>query len=138
MNQKLFQKLEREIISSLPEFSVDFLPPSIRTENGLCTLNYALENIHFPSSEESLEKAIKRLTFNELYLFALTLSKIKVMQKSKLAPFAVFQAKKESRSLDLLSFLLVETVGIRTVPRAARGTSCSPLPLVATEEKPFA
>ena len=86
MNQKLFHKLEREIISSLPEFLVDFLPNDVRTENGLCTLAYALENIHFPESEEALNRAIKRLTFNELYLFALTLSKIKVSQKSRLAP----------------------------------------------------
>lgn len=86
MNQKLFHKLEREIISSLPEFLVDFLPSNVRTENGLCTLAYALENIHFPESEEALNRAIRRLTFNELYLFALTLSKIKVSQKSRLAP----------------------------------------------------
>ena len=86
MNQKLFHKLEREIISSLPEFLVDFLPNEVRVENGLCTLAYALENIHFPASEASLNRAIKRLTFNELYLLALSLSKIKTSQKIKLAP----------------------------------------------------
>ena len=102
MNQKLFHKLEREIISSLPEFLTDFLPTSVRTENELCTLAYALENIHFPKSEDALNRAIRRLTFNELYLFALTLSKIKVSQKSKLAP--VFKSADISELLALLPY----------------------------------
>ena len=100
MNQKLFHKLEREIISSLPEFLVDFLPSDVRAENDLSTLAYALENIHFPESEEALNRAIKRLTFNELYLFALTLSKIKTSQNSKLAP-----ALNDSDFSELLSLL---------------------------------
>lgn len=102
MNQKLFQKLEREIISSLPEFLTDFLPTKVREENSLCTLAYAFENIHFPKSEEALNRAIKRLTFNELYLFALALSKIKISQKSKLAP--AFKSSDFSELLSLLPY----------------------------------
>ncbi len=102
MNQKLFAKLEREIISSLPEFLTDFLPSEVRAENGLCTLAYALENIHFPISEEALNRAIRRLTFNELYLFALTLSKIKASQIKKLAP--VFESSDISELLALLPY----------------------------------
>lgn len=86
MNQKLFAKLQKEIISSLPEFLVDYLPDKVREENKLCTLTYAYENIHFPKSEEALDRAIKRLTFDELYLFALSLSKIKKVQRERLAP----------------------------------------------------
>ncbi len=86
MNQKLFSKLQREIVSSLPEFLVDFLPSKIREENSLATLTYAFENIHFPKSEDALNRAIKRLTFDELYLFALSLSKIKATKKEALAP----------------------------------------------------
>ena len=86
LNQKFISKLEREIVSSLGEFVVDYLPNEIRDENELCTLTYALENIHFPKTELSLERAIKRLTFDELYLFALSLSKLKSVQKTKKAP----------------------------------------------------
>lgn len=86
LNQKLFAKLEGEIISSLPEFLNDYLPSYVRTENKLCTLSYAFENIHFPRSESSLAQAIRRLTFDELYLFALALSKIKNVQSDRLAP----------------------------------------------------
>ena len=86
INQKFLAKLMREIISSLPEFVNDFLPSDIRKKHNLPTLAYALENIHFPSTEEALEKAIKRLTFDELYIFALALSKIKTVQNTQKAP----------------------------------------------------
>ena len=86
INQKFLAKLMREIISSLPSFVNDFLPSSIREKNNLPTLTFALENIHFPRTEEALEKAIKRLTFDELYIFALALSKIKTVQNTQKAP----------------------------------------------------
>ena len=86
LNQKFLIKLQREVVSNLGEFVTDYLSNDIRDKNGLCTLTYALENIHFPKTEESLERAIKRLTFDELYLFALSLSRIKTVQKSKQAP----------------------------------------------------
>lgn len=86
LNQKFISKLQREISSSLSEFVIDYLPSDIREKNSLCTLTYALENIHFPKTEEALERAIKRLTFDELYLFALSLSRLKTVQKTKLAP----------------------------------------------------
>ena len=86
LNQKFLSKLIREIVSEIPSFVVDFLPKEVREKNNLPTLAYALENIHFPKSEESLEKAIRRLTFDELYLFALVLSSIKTVQQERQAP----------------------------------------------------
>lgn len=44
----------------------EFLPESIRKENGLCTLSYALRNIHFPENREAMLAARKRLAFDEL------------------------------------------------------------------------
>ncbi len=102
LNQKFLGKLQREIISSLGEFVVDYLPSDIREKNSLCTLTYALENIHFPKTEEALERAIKRLTFDELYLFALSLSKIKAVQKTKKAP--AFADTDISKLLSKLSY----------------------------------
>ena len=86
LNQKLIAKLEKEIISSLAEFLNDYLPSYVREENKLPTLSYAFQNIHFPKSEASLVQAIKRLTFDELYLFAIALSKMKNVQVEKQAP----------------------------------------------------
>ncbi|MBQ8546081.1 MAG: ATP-dependent DNA helicase RecG [Clostridia bacterium] len=102
INQKLLSKLQREIVSSLPTFVVDYLPQDIREKNGLSTLTYALENIHFPKSEDSLERAIKRLTFDELFLFALAISEIKAVQETQKAPR--FDDTDISELLSLLSY----------------------------------
>ena len=86
MNQKLLARLIGDAISCLPSFLVDYLPNEVRMKNQLCTLGFALKNIHQPSSEEALNAAIKRLTFDELFIFALSLSKIKSTQSTKRAP----------------------------------------------------
>lgn len=52
----------------------DILPETLRRENGLCTLSFALRNIHFPTDYVSLAKAKKRLIYDEFLTFALRLS----------------------------------------------------------------
>lgn len=86
VNQKYLSKLLREIIANIPLMLKDYLPESIREKMGLCTLPYALRNIHFPESEESLERAIKRLTFDELFTFAIAISSMKNALVKKNAP----------------------------------------------------
>lgn len=46
----------------------DPIPEYIRNELGLCDITYAINNIHRPKSKEALERAKKRLIFEELYL----------------------------------------------------------------------
>ncbi|MBP3495603.1 MAG: ATP-dependent DNA helicase RecG [Clostridia bacterium] len=102
LNQKFISKLQGEIVSNLSSFIVDYLPSEIRDENSLCTLSYALKNIHLPLSEEALNSAIRRLTFDELYLFALSLSKIKSVQETRQAP--AFADSSISELLELLPY----------------------------------
>ena len=102
LNQKFLAKLIGEAVGCLPSFLVDYLPNEIRLENGLCTLGYALKNIHMPESEAALDAAIKRLTFDELFIFALSLSKMKTVQKTKTAP--VIKDTDVSPLLSLLSY----------------------------------
>ena len=86
VNQKLISKLVREAIAGIPFMIKDYLPEGIRNENGLCTLQYALRNVHFPDSEDALDRAIKRLTFDELFTFAIAAAKLKSFSKNQLAP----------------------------------------------------
>ena len=62
----------------------DPLPEEIRERNGLCTIYYALRQIHFPESYASLATAKKRLIFDEFFLFAtgLALSGSKVVKNT--------------------------------------------------------
>ncbi len=49
----------------------DYLPVTIQKQEKLLSLNDALSGIHFPSDHESLQRAIERLSFDELFLMQL-------------------------------------------------------------------
>ena len=53
-----------------PEMS-DYLPEDIRKRYKLCTLPFAIRNIHDPADYESVARAKKRLVFDEFFTFAL-------------------------------------------------------------------
>lgn len=55
----------------------DFLPDRIIKENGLCSLSYALNSVHFPSDTESMKKARHRLAFDELLCLQLGIRMIR-------------------------------------------------------------
>ncbi len=67
----------REALKLLPETVNDPLPLSLREEYGLCHLGFALENVHFPRSQEELEIARRRLIFEEFLVLQLGLMRIK-------------------------------------------------------------
>ena len=65
------------------------LPKEILRKHNLCTLKFALENIHFPENRESLNLAKKRLIFEEIlalqfYLQSTKKEKIKVFNFKKI------------------------------------------------------
>ncbi len=60
----------------------DPLPAELRLRHGLCTRRFALENIHFPTSGETLAVARKRLVFEELLILQLGLLRLKGRARS--------------------------------------------------------
>ncbi len=73
----------REALKLLPETVNDPLPPALREEYKLCHLGYALEQIHFPASEQDLETAKFRLIFEEFLVLQLGLMGIKSGRRSE-------------------------------------------------------
>ncbi len=67
----------KQALELLPQTMVDPLPYDILKKYDLCTLRYALENIHFPKDEKSVEKARKRLVFEEFLVLNLGLRLLK-------------------------------------------------------------
>jgi len=51
------------------ELLQDYIPVEIRKRYGLCEYNYALKQIHFPDTMDSLIDARRCLVFHEFYLF---------------------------------------------------------------------
>ncbi len=59
------------------------LPQIILERNNLCSLKFAIENIHFPMSPQAFEKAKQRLVFEELFVLQVALSIIKLKSHQK-------------------------------------------------------
>lgn len=86
INQKFIGKLISEILSDINGLTEEYLPDSVLDRVNLCSLPFALKNIHIPYDENALNASIRRLSFDELFLFAMAVSRIKSSQKSVLAP----------------------------------------------------
>ncbi len=87
LSQKQVTKDVNTVFSSANVNTIqDPLPEDIRTSNSLCTLPYALKNIHRPESYVALAAAKKRLIFDEFFTFALGLSLTKVKREQATAP----------------------------------------------------
>ena len=63
----------------LPDIQ-ETLPDYILKENALAPLKYALRNIHFPADQYALQKAARRLKFEELFYLQLSLLKQKYIR----------------------------------------------------------
>ncbi len=68
----MLQALER-----MPEKTNDPIPSDILEEYGLCSLDDAIQNIHFPKNNEMLAQAKKRLAFEELLVLQLGMARLK-------------------------------------------------------------
>lgn len=66
------------VADSLRNFEAEeTLPEYIRQKYNLCSLPYALRNIHFPKDSEALSIAKRRLAFEELFFFQTALRYLK-------------------------------------------------------------
>lgn len=64
----------------------DYLPTDVREKYELAEYNYALEQIHFPDSMETLIVARKRLVFDEFFLFLMTMELQKNGEEKQINP----------------------------------------------------
>ena len=71
LNNRMVIKAVRQAMLMLPEVMNDPIPYEILRRFDLCTLSYALENVHFPSDLRALERARRRLVFEELLVLNL-------------------------------------------------------------------
>ena len=75
ISSKILASLVRSAFDKLLPSFVDFLPEDVRLSHSLATLTYAVENAHFPTTQEALARAVRRLAFDEMFLFALGISR---------------------------------------------------------------
>lgn len=100
------QNMIRNIIENALRLANDqleeILPESIRLENKLCEINYAIDNIHFPKEKEDFERARYRIAFEELLLLQIGLLRMKNIGISDLTGISF---NKDNGILELLNSL---------------------------------
>ncbi len=77
LSQKLIMSAVRQALDACSAELPEVLPDTLRQKYKLAQVAYAYENIHFPAGFEELELARRRLVFEELFLLACALGKMK-------------------------------------------------------------
>lgn len=75
ISQKVLRRLISFTLENYLRYYPDILDLQLKQQYGLCDIVYAFNHIHFPSNREAYVQARKRLAFEELYLFQISLSK---------------------------------------------------------------
>jgi ATP-dependent DNA helicase RecG len=71
ITSRWLRRLVKRVVDHWAPRLLDHLPPSIRERAGLMSLSTALQEIHFPSSQESAQEARRRLSFDEFFAIQL-------------------------------------------------------------------
>ncbi len=77
LNQRTMLQSVRQGLDACADKLPDILPESIQRKHKLAQARYAYENIHFPEDFTALELARRRLIFEELFILAAALGKMK-------------------------------------------------------------
>lgn len=105
LTSRAIEKVVKTAMESLGDtVGEEFLPVSVREQYGLCDRLTAMRHIHFPASRAEVEQARKRLTFDELLLLQLGLSRLRAGGKA--VTKAVVKAGLENEAKTLFPFAL--------------------------------
>lgn len=77
VSQLILSRSIRQGLDACRDILPDVLPDEVRRDHQLCRIGYAYENIHFPHSPEALALSRRRLAFEELFLFAIGLRRLR-------------------------------------------------------------
>ena len=77
LNQRVMMQSVRQGLDNCGEQLPEVLPEPVRERNKLVQARYAYENIHFPADLGALELARRRLIFEELFVLACALGRLR-------------------------------------------------------------
>lgn len=87
VSNNLMIKTIRQAIAE-KDMLYDYLPTDVREKYVLCEYNYAIKQIHFPDSFDTLIEARNRLVFDEFFLFILGMQYQKEQKKRESNAFS--------------------------------------------------
>jgi ATP-dependent DNA helicase RecG len=82
LTSKTIAKLIEQCINDVLAAIYDPLPESIRLSMQLPTLGFAIRGAHFPENNNELSASLRRLAFDEMFLFALRIAMAKKERKA--------------------------------------------------------
>ncbi len=106
ISNKLITTHIGQILPVVTAQTEDPLPEEIRAAEGLCTLGYALREIHAPTDFEALHTAKRRLAFDEFYRFALAMGTLGHTARRTGAPVCRVDDATLQQFLDSLPYAL--------------------------------
>ena len=83
LNKNILRECILQALSLCKSELHDALPSTVRGKYGLATLTYALENIHRPENLTALDRAARRLAFDELFETALAVRLMRAKQTTR-------------------------------------------------------
>lgn len=104
LNQKTIYQSMEIALDACGDFIPELIPEYLLRKQQLCHARYAYQNIHFPTDYASRLIAKKRLVYEELFLLALSLGRLKDTRKKEAG--LVFDISKLNIFLDALPFKL--------------------------------
>jgi len=75
----------------------EYLPLKLRKKYELAEYNYAMEHIHFPSDQQEMLAARKRLVFDEFLFFLLAVRRLKEKRQDTASPYPMGKAEEVIR-----------------------------------------
>lgn len=108
ITNKSFQGYVKKALKQLSDSIVDKVPLAYRIKHQLIHRNLALQCIHFPTSKESINQALRYLKYEEFLKFQLTMQYIKFSRKDNLGIAKRYDREKIQSFIDHLSFSLTK------------------------------
>ena len=80
ITNKLIGACVRQALDACLDSLPDILPEAVQARYGLCSAHFAYETVHLPASFEALQKARRRLVFEEFFIFSAGLAAIRTQR----------------------------------------------------------
>jgi ATP-dependent DNA helicase RecG len=88
LHSRAIQRIITSIFEWMKEPVPETLPDPLLKKAGLAPLDYAIRNIHFPSSQPALQSAQYRLKFEELFFLQLNILQVTKFREKRLGGFS--------------------------------------------------
>lgn len=107
LSNNAITKAMRQAIAAT-DLSEDYLPESIRAEEGFYSLAEAVRQMHFPDNRETLVKARERLVYDEFLLFILMIRRMRDSNEEIRNQYPMICVAQTGRLIEALPYRLTQ------------------------------